>query len=457
MAKQSGMLFGIHEKPPILSSIFYGFQHMMSCLIGASVVPFIFADVIGLNPMETAALLSMTFLGIGIGTFLQVRFGSRLPIVTGSSYSFIVPSIAVMATSGITGSGALAYLSGALILGAVLPVIIGYFKIVGLLRKVFTPLVTATVITLIALSLVDFAAGASGENWGISLVVFAIICILSQILPRKYGKSWLIVGSFSVILAMFIGYLICGIGMSTGHIAEGSASAINFDLMLTAPWVFVPTPLHWGVPKFTMVGFLIIVAGYLAMMAESVGDIYVVSTLCDQGAPSKKQLNEGVGIQGISNLIVGLLGGVAVTSYTDNIGVIGLTRVASRFVVYIAAIMFVIIAFMGKFVAALAIMPDPVKGGAYIGILGLIAGFGASNIVRADMSSTRNCFIFGTAIVMGLGIPYWVGQNPLEFQPAWLSQWLDAVLSTHMFIGGIWAYILEILLPATAEERGSMV
>jgi len=446
------IVYGLNDKPPIVPAIVYGLQHMVSCLVGAIVVPFIFSGVLGLSPFETAELIGLTLLGVGIGTILQVRFGSKLPIVTGSSYSFIVPSIAVMNASGVTGAGALAYLSGALILGAIVPILMGYLKVIGVLKRVFTPIVIASVITLITLGLYEFAANTAGSNWLVSLIVFFSVCLFSQILPRKLGL-WKL-GTFSVLLSALIGYIICAIGTATGAFPAGSPASLDFSPVLESPWFFFPQPLFWGVPKFTFVGFLIIVAGYLAMMAETVGDIYVVSSVSGEKDPTKEQLNKGVGIQGIANAIAGLFGGVAITSYTDNIGVIGLTRVASKYVVYIAAIIFIVLSFFGKFATALAVMPDPVKGGLYMAIFGLVVGFGASNLRRADMTSTRNVFIYGSSLIFGLGMPRWVGANPLTFDPAWFSVWLAAVLSTPMFIGGLWAFVLEQILPASDEERG---
>lgn len=149
------------------------------------------------------------------------------------------------------------------------------------------------------------------------------------------------------------------------------------------------------------------------------------------------------------------LGAVGTTSYTENIGLIGLTGVASRAVVRTGAIILICLSLIGKLGALIATIPSPVIGGAYIALFGTIGALGIQVLMRADMGSQRNVLIVGFAFLMALGLPPWVqGQQEAFFAYGILGQVLWAILKTNMAVAGICAAVCDSLVPGTPEERG---
>ena len=149
------------------------------------------------------------------------------------------------------------------------------------------------------------------------------------------------------------------------------------------------------------------------------------------------------------------------TSYTENVGLIGLTGVASRWVVRTGAILLILMSFVGKLGALIATMPSPIIGGAYIALFGTIGALGIQVLMRADMGSQRNVLIVGFSFLMALGLPGWVEKNQeLFMNPAsgtlvqTLGGMLWAILKTPMAVAGICAAACDSLVPGTDEERG---
>jgi xanthine/uracil permease len=154
----------------------------------------------------------------------------------------------------------------------------------------------------------------------------------------------------------------------------------------------------------------------------------------------------------------GIFGSVGTTSYTENIGLIGLTGVASRHVVRIGAIILILMSFIGKFGALVSTMPSPVIGGAYITLFGTIGALGIQNLMRADIGSQRNILIVGFAFLMSQGLPAWIEPNKALFTGSFLGETLGmtvwAILKTPMAVAALCAVTCDSLVPGTPEERG---
>ncbi|GFP24615.1 uracil permease [Candidatus Hakubella thermalkaliphila] len=170
--------------------------------------------------------------------------------------------------------------------------------------------------------------------------------------------------------------------------------------------------------------------------------------------PTPQKINKGIGSEGLSCILSGIFGGVGTTSYSENIGLVGITGVASRYVVGAGAVILIVLSLLGKLGAVIATIPSPVIGGAYIALFGLIGSIGIMALSRADLTSQRNLIIVGLSLLLGLGLPAWIGANPLVFEPRWIADVFTTILSTGMAVGAICGLILDNLLPGTLEERG---
>ena len=140
-------------------------------------------------------------------------------------------------------------------------------------------------------------------------------------------------------------------------------------------------------------------------MIESFGDYHACSHMAGGGDPTPQQLSRGIGCEGIGCLLTGVFGGFSSTSYSENIGLIGLTKVGSRYVVQIGAVLLIALGFLGKFGAFAAAIPGPVVGGLYCALFGLISAVGIQQLTKCDLHSDRNLFIAGFSLFMGLSVP----------------------------------------------------
>ncbi|XP_049749331.1 solute carrier family 23 member 2-like isoform X5 [Elephas maximus indicus] len=227
-------------------------------------------------------------------------------------------------------------------------------------------------------------------------------------------------------------------------------------------------PGQWGLPTISLAGVCGIIAGVISSMVESVGDYYACARLVGAPTPPRHAINRGIGIEGLGCLLAGAWGtGNGTTSYSENVGVLGITQVGSRMVIVAAGCVLLLMGVFGKIGAAFATIPTPVIGGMFLVMFGVITAVGISNLQYVDMNSSRNLFVFGFSIYCGLAIPNWVNKNPERLQTGdtlspdcyapgilQLDQVIQVLLTTGMFVGGSLGFLLDNTIPGSVEERG---
>jgi nucleobase transporter 1/2 len=214
-------------------------------------------------------------------------------------------------------------------------------------------------------------------------------------------------------------------------------------------------PFQWGMPQFGLAAFVGMLAGYIASMVESIGDYYACARLSGAPIPDQRTINRGITFEGIGCLVAGIFGtGNGTTSYSENIGAIGLTRVGSRRVVQAGALIMIVLGMVSKFGALFTTIPQPIVGGMYCAMFGMIAAVGLSNLQFVNLNSARNLFILGFAFFMGLSVPEYFSANPVAFEPAWLATIVNTLGSTGMAVGAFIALFLDNTIAGTDEERG---
>lgn len=486
------MIYGTEDKPEsLIEAIFLGLQQYF-IMFGATVaVPLIVAGAIASTyqipedtmRLVTTDLITIQFLGAGIATLLQTwhKTGSGLPIVQGSSFSFlgalgaIIGSTSIIAASEgyasldefiaatpdpwVRASIILQYTTGAIIAGSFFEILLGYSGLMGKIKKVLTPVSIGPTIIIIGLSLYGAPASVgTADGWWEAGLVVGLIILFNQFIGRKYVK----VQMFSIIISLFLAWLIVAILTAAGVVTGNTA--VNWgplqNVVENNYYFRAPIPFPWGFPKFVPAFALGILAAYLASMVESVGDYHSVARMSEAPPPTESMISKGLGAEGLGCLIGGIFGAAGgYTSYSENIGSIGLTRVASRYVFQIGA---VLIMFLGGMItiwgAFMSSMPNPIVGGLYLVVFGLIAAVGVSVVSMADMKSSRNLFIIGLAMFWGLAVPQmapamtpWV--NSLGWW-TWLGQILQVIAETGMAVAAIVAIVLDNIIPGTPEERG---
>ena len=457
MAKK--VVYGLLDRPPFPIMVLAGAQHVLTLFGATTLVPLIFGPAMGMDQLQIAALISCVYFGMGVATLIQThpKFGTGLPIVQGSSFSFIPSVMTIIGAYKAMGPDVvMQYMGGGLILGGIILSVIGYTGIIGYIRKIITPVVIGPVIMAIGFSLAPTAIQFNAANyWPISLMVVALIFIFSLVSKNKYANI------FAILSSIVLTYLVC-LGLSrAGIFPAGHPAHVDLGKVAEAPWFRYNVIMPWGAPKFSMLAFGALLAGFFAVMIESVGDYHSISYASGLDDPDEATISRGIGAEGLNCALSGLFGSVGTTSYTENIGLIGLTGVASRWVVRTGAIILILMSFVTKLGALVATMPSPVIGGAYIALFGTIGALGIQVLMRADMGSQRNVLIVGFSFLMAMGLPGWIEQNQAFFMNPEYNPFLQtiggmiwAILKTPMAVAGICAAFCDSLVPGTDEERG---
>jgi len=497
--------YGIDDKPPLGESIVLGVQHYLT-MVGANIaVPLILAGAMGMPPGVTAHFIGTFFVVSGIATLSQTTFGSRYPIVQGAPFSMLAPALAivgVVTAGGVSGQpdwqAALLQLQGAILVAATVEIAMGYFGLVGKLRNYLSPVVIAPTIALIGLSLFNAPQiTTANQSWWLLGLTLGLILLFSQYLDVRHKAFRL----YPVILALVIAWVVAAalsldVTLGPVSIADLTIGPLSIDPVLgsdhpgyidlgavanTRPLLPI-YPFQWGTPEITTAFVIGMFAGVLASIVESIGDYYAVANISGAGAPSEKRINHGIGMEGLMNVFSGIMGTAGSTSYSENIGAIGLTGVASRYVVQIGAVVMLFVGFIGYFGQLIATIPDPIVGGLFIAMFGQIVAVGISNLRHVDLASSRNTFIIGFALFVGLAIPAYMGnfESTVAFREAVdlegmigatglantaaataIEAAAQAVIdtiyiigSTGMAIGGLAALVLDNTVPGSREERG---
>ncbi|MDJ0914621.1 MAG: solute carrier family 23 protein [Desulfobacterales bacterium] len=480
------IVYPIGSKPKWPVAVLLGIQQYLTMFGATVLIPFIVGGAMGLPPEQLALMISTIFFTSGLCTLIQQSpLGNRLPVIQGGTFSFLGPTFAIIFLLTAEKAEAVGIplwqlriqeVSGAIMIASVVEIVLGYTGIMGQVRKIISPIVIGPTIAMIGLALFGIGAPWMATNWVISLITLIALILYSQVFSLK-SKVFLL---FPVLLAIATGWIASLLGTVMGLIPEGNAANLagKLGLVGAAPWIsFQPMmPFKWGFPDFgsatLWAGVFGMLAGYLASMIESIGDYYACARISEAPVPTGRMISRGLGAEGLGCFIAGILQTCnGTTTYSENIGSIGLTKVASRRVVRCGAAVMLIIPVIGKFGAILATLPMPVVGAMFVGLFGMIASVGLSNLQIVNLNNSRNLFIIGISFFAGLSVPFWftphydvATQKIVSGALSWgdpgsvvnvIGNIFQAVLSTGMAVTAIIGILLDNLLPgATRAERG---
>ncbi|XP_012329298.2 solute carrier family 23 member 1 isoform X1 [Aotus nancymaae] len=493
------MLYKIEDLPPWYLCILLGFQHYLTCFSGTIAVPFLLAEAlcVGRDQHMVSQLIGTIFTCVGITTLIQTTLGIRLPLFQASALAFLVPARAILALERwkcppeeeIYGNWSLPLntshiwhprireVQGAIMVSSVVEVVIGLLGLPGALLNYIGPLTVTPTVSLIGLSVFQTAGDRAGSHWGISACSILLIILFSQYLRNltfllpvyRWGKGLTVLRiqifkMFPIMLAIMTVWLLCYV-LTLTDVLPTDPKTYGFqartdargDVMAIAPWIRIPYPCQWGLPTVTAAAVLGMFSATLAGIIESIGDYYACARLAGAPPPPVHAINRGIFTEGICCIIAGLLGtGNGSTSSSPNIGVLGITKVGSRRVVQYGAVIMLVLGTIGKFTALFASLPDPILGGMFCTLFGMITAVGLSNLQFVDMNSSRNLFVLGFSMFFGLTLPNYLESNPGAINTGILEvdQILTVLLTTEMFVGGCLAFILDNTVPGSPEERG---
>lgn len=427
------LVLGIDERPArFWESLVYGWQHTLVD-ISPFVLPLAVATALGFGAGDTARLINAGLVAMGVATLIQTTLGNRLPIIQGPSATVTGALVSVAATSG--GPA----MWGAAMVGAVAETALGASRLVGSLRRFFPPAVSGVVIVAIAVSLGQFAARLTIGDGAPRNFLFAGAAVASILLLQVVGRR--ILGGLLARGAIFISIWTVGLGLGSLF------GAVDWSLVAVKPWFGLPSFFPWGAPGFgwelVPAAILGVGIGYLGSVVESIGD-YAATCAVAGETYEVKHMNRGIFAEGLGCFVALVLGGLPVTSYTQNIGVIATTGVASRFVVRIAAGILILYGLCPKFGALLVAMPRPVLGGVFLLVCGMIAVSGLRLLASAE-DTLENSVVIGASLIPALAIPVTV-RAQLGETLGKLPPFVQLLLTNPVVLAMVLAISLNLLL-----------
>lgn len=433
-------IYRIDERPKTWwETIIYGWQTTI-----VDFTPFIWATalvtVAGAPTAWIAPMISACFFAMFIATMLQSTIGSRLPIVQGPS------AVIVFAMGGVGRTFGLPAMWGAAFIAAILEFFVGASRILGYLRKMLPMTLLGIIITTIGIMVSGVAIIWIFGKGNITSIVLGFLTVLVAVF-LKFRCANLFGGLFEKGFVLF-SVLIVGVGVGS------ITGSMNWAAVAKAKWFGFPPIFPYGGPGFGWtfpIGAIIgVFVAYIASMAESIGDYAATCALADEKFVVR-HMNRGIMSEGLGCAIAPFFGGIPMTSYSQNIGVIAATRVASRFVIQVAAIFFLLYALCPKLAALLAAIPRGATGGCLIVIASLITAQGI-NLMTSEPIDTRKAVIIGTTLGLAIGLPVYAKYQIPQFTNA-LHPFLKMALTNSVFISVIWGFFSTWVLEGLLGEK----
>lgn len=463
-------LFKWDGKPSFGQTLPLALQHVVAAVVGC-VTPAILvanaANGAGGN-VDMGALIQVSLVFAALSTLAQLylskcKLGSGLPVIIGVSFSYVPTMTAIAAQAQGVDT-----ILGAMLIGGVVAVIVGIF--IKQIRKVFPPLVIGTVIFAIGLSLyktaINYMAGNSSntyelvvetqgktaalvygswQNWLVAFVTLGIVVALNH-----FGK-----GVFKLASIL--------IGLACGYVLALCFGMVDFSALSSAGWFAVPMPLAFGV-SFDISAIIPLAILFLVNSIQAIGDFSATTSGGMDRLPTNEELNGGIIGYGITNIIGGLFGCPPTATYSQNVGIVGSTKVIARRVFATAAVIFLIAGLCPKFSGLLRTIPQCVLGGAVASVFASIAMTGIKLLVQEGLSY-RNTTVAGLSIAIGMGVSLssgclnqmsasiHAGLNMSMELSAFQSIINNTFASSPVVLATIFAVLLNLILPKDKEAK----
>jgi xanthine permease len=454
-------LHPVDEVLPLPKLLTLGLQHVLVMYAGAVAVPLILGRALKLSPEEVAFLISADLFACGIATLVQsVGFpgvGIRLPVMMGVTFASVGPMLSMAAAPDVGLLG----IYGSVIAAGLFAFLAAPF--ISRLLPLFPPVVTGTIIMVIGISLmrvgINWAGGGLptltkvvegvpgafpnpgyGQLQGLGIALFVLVVILGLI---RWGTGF--IANVSVLL-----------GIVAGAVLASILGVMNFAKVGTAAWIDVVTPLRFGMPQFHLVPIITMCIVMVVVMIESVGMFLALGEMTGRKI-DQSDLTRGLRADGIGTMIGGVFNTFPYTSFSQNVGLVGVTGIRSRWVTAAGGGIMLFLGFLPKMAALVEAVPQVVLGGAGLVMFGMVAATGARILTAVDFKTNRfNLFV--VAIAVGFGMIPLVAPNffrylPDELHPLLESGILLAAISSVLLN----AFFNGVRSVASAQSEAAMV
>lgn len=391
MEKKSNLILDVNEKPSIGKWIILAFQHVFAMFGATILVPILVNSAAGAEVLT----IPVTLVASGIGTLIYILCTKgKSPVYLGSSFAFIAPITAAYLKGGISGA-----MTGIMTVGLIYVIFAIIIKLIGKnwLDKLLPPVVIGPMIMIIGLGLAPSAISQIGLSSGAALewqpIVVALVAFLTTAIVAVAAKGFLKVIPFLI-------------GIVAGYLAGVAVGIVDFTPITEAAIVGVPNfliPFVSYTPNFSAI--LTIAPIALVTIAEHIGDHTALSAIMNRDLLKDPGLDRTLLGDGIATFVAGAIGGPANTTYGENTSVVGMTKVASVWVIGLAAIITIILGFFTKFTALISTIPTAVLGGVSLLLYGFISVNGLKVLIQnqVDFNNTKNVIVASAMLVLGLG------------------------------------------------------
>ncbi|MDB5731531.1 MAG: uracil-xanthine permease [Variovorax sp.] len=420
------------ERLGVANCLVYGLQHVLTMYGGIIAVPLIVGQAAGLSPGDIGLLIAACLFMGGLATLLQTLglpfFGAQLPLVQGVSFASVSTILAIVSTNG--GPASLGVIFGAVIAASLVGLVITplFSKIIHF----FPPVVTGTVITTIGLTLMPVTANwamggnsrapnyGSMANIGLAAATLAVVLLLSKVKSAMISR-------LSILLAIVIGTFIA--------VATGMT---DFSKVSNGPIVAFPTPFHFGMPTFQLAAIVSMCIVMLVILVETSADILAIGEIVDTHVDTRR-LGDGLRADMISSAIAPIFGSFTQSAFAQNVGLVAVTKVKSRYVVAAGGAILVVLGLLPVLGRVVAAIPMPVLGGAGVVLFGSVAASGIRTLARVEYENNMNLVVVATSIAFGM-IPI-AKPDFYEHFPAWFGTIFHSGISSS----AVMAILLNIL------------
>ncbi len=439
-AKSRASVFDLNGIPAFSQALPLALQHVVAMIVGCVTPSIIVAGVAGISDSDRVILIQAALFCSAISTLLQLfpilrtkrfQLGSSLPVIMGISFAY-VPSMQAIAEVADIGT-----ILGAQLVGGVVAVLVGLS--ISKIRVLFPPIVTGTVVFTIGLSLyptaVNYMAGGtssasygSWKNW--LAAIFTLIVVVGL---NHFSKGFLKLASILV-------------GIIAGYIFSACLGLVDLSGIQSAGLFQLPQPLHFSL-KFDPSACIAIGILFAVNSIQAIGDFSATTVGSMNRDPETRELQGGIVMYGLSNILDAFLGGLPTATYSQNVGIVTTTKVINRCVLGLAAVILMIAGFVPKFSALLTTIPQCVLGGATISVFASIAMTGIKLITRQELNF-RNTSIVGLSVALGMGI----SQAPASL--AQFPDWATMIFGkSPVVIATLMAVMLNLILPREKSQK----
>ncbi|NYJ76251.1 2-oxo-4-hydroxy-4-carboxy-5-ureidoimidazoline decarboxylase [Allobranchiibius huperziae] len=444
----------VDEVLPAPQLAIYGIQHVLAFYAGAVIVPILLASAIKLSTPDLIHLINADLFTCGIASIIQSigfwKVGVRLPLLQGVTFTAVAPMISIGVSHG-GGVNGLLYIYGSVLIAGLFTLAIAPFF--GKLIRFFPPVVTGSVITIIGLSLLPVAAGDA---------------VMNPLTGRSEPSNgrWILyaIGTVLLIVAIqrifrgFIATVAVLIGLIVGTVIAWSLGDAKFSDVGSSHIVGVTTPFHFGTPKFAVAAIISMIIVMLITAVETTGDVFATGEIVEKRVGGE-DVTRALRADGLATVIGGVLNSFPYTCFAENVGLVRLTRIKSRYVVAAAGGFMIILGLLPKAGAVVAGIPSPVLGGAGLAMFATVAVVGIQTLTKVDFNDHRNVII----VASSLGLATFVTAQPDVAKS--LPDSLQVFLGSGITIGSIAAFVLYIVFfhlgsglgPAVAGAPGHLV